>query len=137
MGFEKFGVVSHMKESRAEDFVMHLEEGKVMATKCKKCESIYFPPQVDCPKCLISDVSWVEIKGEGELITYSVVNYGPEGFEDEAPYIVGVARFGGIKIFAGIGRNIKEKDVKVGMTVKVVPVRLANGKISYEFQAIA
>ena len=52
--FGKFGIVTHTKESKAVDLVAFLEQGKVMATKCKKCEVSYFPPQVDCPKCLDS-----------------------------------------------------------------------------------
>lgn len=98
------------------------------------------PGQIDVAEvhgCFtISDVDSVEVEGTGELITYSVVNYGPEGFEDKAPYSVGVAKFAaGIKIFVAIGQDIKESDLKVGMAVKVVPARLPADKISYEFQA--
>jgi uncharacterized protein len=135
MGFEKFGVVSHMKESKAEDFVTYLEEGKIMATKCKSCNHIYFPPQVDCPHCLTNDMEWIEIKGSGKLVTYSTVNYGPQGFEDKAPYTIALAKFPeGINIFAAFNRDIKESDIKIGMAVRAIPVKLAEGKISFEFQ---
>lgn len=137
MGFEKFGVVTHMKESRAEEFVNYLEQGEVMATRCTHCEANYFPPQVDCPKCLVTDMEWFEIQGSGALLTYSTVHYGPFGFEDKAPYTLGVAEFAkGIRIFATLSRDIKESEVKVGMKVKVAPAHLADDKISYEFQAI-
>jgi len=136
MGFEKFGIVSHMKESKAEDFVTYLEQGKIMATKCKSCSHIYFPPQIDCPSCLTADVEWIEVEGNGELMTYSTVNYGPQGFEDKAPYTIALAKFPkGINVFAALSRDIKESDIKVGMTVRVVPVKLPQGKISFEFQA--
>ncbi|NIR15464.1 MAG: Zn-ribbon domain-containing OB-fold protein, partial [Desulfobacterales bacterium] len=92
-GFEKFGLVSHTKESKAVDFVTYLEEGKVMGTRCKRCGTKYFPPQVDCPSCVISDVAWFEIKGNGKLLSYSVVNYGPLGFEDKAPYALALSEF--------------------------------------------
>ena len=135
MDFEKFGIVNHTKESKAADFVTYLEKGKVMATRCRKCETIYFPPQVDCPKCLLNDMEWFEVKGKGKLLTYGRVNYGPLGFEDKAPYTLAVGEFeGGIKIFANLSRDIKESDIKIGMDVKVFPVELPDNKISFEFQ---
>jgi len=135
MSFEKFGVVSHTKEGKASDFVTYLEQGKVMATRCRKCQTSYFPPQVDCPKCLISDMEWFEITGSGKLITFSVVNYGPLGFEDRAPYIVAIGEFeDGVKIFATFSQGVEEQDITVGMPLKVAPVKLPGDRISYEFQ---
>ncbi|MBW1614139.1 MAG: Zn-ribbon domain-containing OB-fold protein [Deltaproteobacteria bacterium] len=136
MSFEKFGIVNHTKESKAADFVTYLEQSKVMATSCKKCHTIYFPPQVDCPKCLISDMEWTEVKGNGRLITYSIVNYGPSGFEDKAPYILAVGEFeGGMKVFATLNRDIKEADINIGMALKIVPVRLDDDQVSFELEA--
>jgi len=135
MGFEKFGTVSFTAESKAADFVTYLEQGKVMTTRCKKCGVSYFPPKLDCPKCSSSDVEWFEIKGDGKLLTYAVVNYGPTGFENDAPYTLAIADFpGGLRMFGRLSRDIKEGDIKIGMPVKVVPVKLAGDRISYEFQ---
>lgn len=135
MSFEKFGIVNHTKESKAADFVTYLEQGKVMATRCKKCETMYFPPQVDCPKCLSDDMESFQVKGRGKLLTYGVVNYGPLGFEDKAPYTLAVGEFeGGIKVFATLSRDIGEDEIEVGMGLKVVPARLPDDRISYELQ---
>ena len=137
MGFEKFGTVSYTTEEKVADFVTYLEQGKVMATRCKKCGTKYFPPRMDCAKCLLSDTEWLEIKGAGKLITYSVINYGPAGFEDKTPYTLALGGFGnGIKILAFLSRNIEESNIKIGMELKVVPIRLPNDKISYEFQKV-
>ena len=135
MGIENFGTVSFTTETKAADFVTYLEQGKVMATRCRKCGTSYFPPKMDCPKCLSSDVEWFEIKGNGKLLTYTVVNYGPTGFENDVPYILALAQFGDrLQIFGRLSRDISEGDIKVGMGLKVTPVRLANGRTSYEFQ---
>ena len=72
MGFEKFGTVSFTSETKAADFVTHLEEGKVMATKCKRCGQAYFPPRMDCADCLDSEVEWFEEEK-------SSVNFVPGG----------------------------------------------------------
>jgi uncharacterized OB-fold protein len=89
---------------------------------------------MDCPKCLSSDVEWVEIKGGGKLATYAVVNYGPTGFEEDTPYTLAIADFDGLRVFGRLSQDIKEEDIKLGMQLKVVPVKLPNNRISYEFQ---
>jgi uncharacterized OB-fold protein len=134
MGFERFGVVSYTKETKVAEFVKFLENGKVVGTACKKCGTKYFPPKADCPQCLSSISDWFEIDGQGRLITYAVVNYGPVGFEDKAPYILGIADFGdGLQALAPLNRDIKQDEIKIGMILKIKPIQLTGNKISYEF----
>ena len=134
MGFENFGTVSFTAEAKTTDFVDYLEKGKVMTTRCKQCGCYYFPPKMDCPSCLNSEVEWVEIPGDGKLLTYTVVHYGPSGFEDDAPYTLGIGEFGdGLRIFGRLSKSIEEGDVKPGMGIKMVPVKLPGERVSYEF----
>ncbi|MFO7772535.1 MAG: Zn-ribbon domain-containing OB-fold protein [Dehalococcoidia bacterium] len=134
MGFENFGIVSFTTQGKASDFVDYLEKGKVMATRCLRCGISYFPPRLDCPKCPGSEVEWFEIKGNGRLSTYTVVNYGPTGFEEDAPYTLAIADFDGVRVFGRLSKSIKESDIKPGMGLKVVPVKLSGDRIGYEFQ---
>lgn len=136
MSFENFGVVNFTTETKASDFLSYLEKGKVMATRCRRCGTNYFPPRMDCPKCIGSDVEWFEIKGNGKLVTYTVVNYGPTGFEEDAPYTLAIADFDGVRIFGRLSKSLKESDIKPGMVVKVLPVKLLGGRIGYEFQKV-
>jgi uncharacterized OB-fold protein len=135
MGFENFGTVSFTAEAKVADFITHLEAGKVMATRCKKCGTSYFPPKADCPACLSSDVEWFEVKGKGKLRSYTKVNYGPTGFEADAPYILALGGFDNdIQILARLSRDIAEKDIKVGMSLAVSPAKLPGNRIAYEFR---
>lgn len=136
MSFENFGVVNFTSETKASDFLSYLEKGKVMATRCRRCGTNYFPPRMDCPKCVGSDVEWFEIKGNGKLLTYTVVNYGPTGFEEDAPYALAIADFDGMRVFGRLSKSLKESDIKPGMGVKVLPVKLPGGRIGYEFQKV-
>jgi uncharacterized OB-fold protein len=133
MGIESFGRVSFTIETKAAAFVDYLIQGKVMATKCRGCGTITFPPKMDCPSCLASDVEWFEVTGPGTLATFSTVTYGPSGFEEDAPYTLAIADFGAFKMFGRMCKDIPQADLTVGMMVKVVPVKLANDRISYEF----
>jgi uncharacterized OB-fold protein len=134
VGFENFGTVSFTAEAKTADFISYLEAGKVMATRCKKCVTSYFPPRMDCPTCLSGDVEWFEVKGKGKLLTYTKVNYGPSGFEADAPYTLALGEFDGVRILGRLSRDIGEGDIKVGMGLTVSPVKLANDKLAYEFK---
>lgn len=135
MSFDKFGKVSFTADAKVADFVTYLEQGKVMATRCRKCQASYFPPKMDCPQCLLSNMEWFEIKQNGKLTTYTIVNYGPTGFEDDTPYILAIAEFSdGIKVFGRLSRDIKPTDIKVGMELKLVPIKMPGERVSYEFQ---
>jgi uncharacterized OB-fold protein len=132
MGFDKFGMVSFTSETKAQDFVTYLEEGKVMATRCKQCGQVYFPPRMDCADCIDSEVEWFEITDKGKLVTYTTVNYGPTGFEDDAPYILAVAEFpSGVKVFGRLEQGMQESDIETGMSVRLVSLRLPNENVSY------
>ena len=136
MGFERFGVLSFAAETLASDFVDYLDEGKVMATKCKACGEVYFPPRMQCTSCFSTDIEWFEVS-EGKLVTYTTVMYGPLGFENDTPYTLALAEFpSGVKVFGRLDKAIAEDDIKIGMAIKAVPMTLADERISYEFKKI-
>ncbi len=134
MGFENFGTVSFTTEAKTADFIRYLEAGKVMATRCKECGTVYFPPKADCPSCLSSEVEWFEVAGKGKLMSYTKVNYGPTGFEADAPYILALGEFDGVQILARLSRDIRESDIKVGMGLTVSPLKLPENRLAYEFK---
>jgi len=131
--FSKFGTVSFTAISKINDFIDYLEKGQVMATKCKGCSMVFFPPRADCCSCFSSDMDWIEVAGNGKLLSFSELKYGPTGFEDDLPYTIAVADFGEVKIFGRMSKEIPDDDIKIGMGVKVSPASLSNEKIAYEF----
>ena len=133
MGFEKFGVVSFTSQTRASAFMDYLEKGELRATKCKDCGRVFFPPRADCSWCMTKNVDWVEVKGQGTLDSFTKVNYGPTGFENDVPYILALVDFDGVKVFGRLGRNVDENNVKVGMALKFAPLNLTQDKLTYEF----
>ncbi len=135
MGFEKFGKVGFVSETKAADFVNYLEQGKLMVTRCKKCGTVFSPPKMDCSECLSSEVEWVEVKGKGKLISYTILQFAPTGFEDDLPYTLGLVEFnGGLRIFGRLSKDIPPEELRVGLEVKPVAVKISPDRISYEFQ---
>ncbi len=114
-----------------------LMSGKIYATKCKKCGALYFPPQVDCPMCKTSDMDWVELGGEGELLTYTIIYVKPTSFSHYEDYTVGIARLKeGINVTAWI-RETDPKKLRVGMKVRlVVKKREPENYLTYELEPL-
>ncbi len=125
MGFEKFGIVSFTSDAKVSPFVDYLEQGKFMTTQCRKCGKVFYPPRADCTACISSDVEWIEINSAGILKTFTVVHYGPTGFENDASYTLGIAEFEqGVRVLGRVSRTLGPDEVKIGMQVKLAPVKL-------------
>jgi len=81
-------------------------------------------------------MEWIEVSGTGRLVTYTVVHYGPIGFEDRAPYILALGAFeDGVQILAVLDSDMAQEDIRIGMSLKVVPVLLPHNRIAYQFQS--
>lgn len=132
--FKKFGTVSFTSISKTNDFIDYLEDGKIMATKCKDCGEIFFPPRADCYKCLSSNIEWVEVTGTGKLVSFSRLQYGPVGFEEDLPYSIAMLDYGDYKVFGRIADDVPESELKIGMEMKTVANKLPNGQLNYVFQ---
>jgi uncharacterized OB-fold protein len=132
--FKKFGTVSFTSISKVNAFVDYLEDGKVMATRCKDCGLVFFPPRADCYQCLSSNMEWLEISGNGKLISYSKLEYAPVGFGDDLPYAIAVLDYGDFKVFGRIAGDVPEDDIEVGMELKTVVNHLPNGQLNYVFE---
>jgi hypothetical protein len=79
-------------------------------------------------------VEWLEVNEKGKLLTYSVINYGPLGFEEEAPYTLGIVEFkDGLRVLSRISKKISPDTIKIGMELRAVPVKISDEKISFEF----
>lgn len=108
---------------RVKKFFDGLKEGKVYAAKCPVKDVFFFPPQADCPLCLDENLEWVEIKGEGVLVTYTVVSVKPASYLHYPDYVVAIARMSeGFNILCWM--NIDDPSrLKVGMPVRLVVKR--------------
>ena len=120
--FKWFGKVNYTPYTKVSDFAQYLKDGHLMGSRCKKCGARSFPPRADCDQCMSGDFEFFELSGKGNLHTFTKIVAPPTGFEDVAPYIVGVVDFeDGGKAIAWFGDSIAEEDIEIGMEVQVVP----------------
>ena len=132
--FKRFGTVSFTALTRVNDFITHLEQDKVMGTRCTTCGRTFFPPRADCFKCLPGEMEWFEVSGQGRLVTFSRLKYGPVGFEDDLPYAIALVEYDGFKVFGRIADDIPEQELRVGMAMETKANRLPGGQLNYVFQ---
>lgn len=107
---------------RTEKYWNKLGRGEIYATKCIRCNTIYYPPQIDCISCLTSQhMKWIKLSNEGIIETFTQVHLKPQGFTNcEYNYIIGIARVPeGVKVM-GWFLNTNVKDVYIGMHVKIL-----------------
>ena len=132
--FKRFGTVSFTSASKVNDFIDHLEAGRVTGTVCPQCNIKFFPPRADCCKCHGLDMEWFDAAEEtGRLLTYSHMKYGPQGFEDDLPYTIAVADFGGYRIFGRLAQEIPVESLEIGMPVTVAAHALDKGRMNFVF----
>jgi uncharacterized protein len=131
--FNKFGTVSFTATTKVNDFIDHLEAGKVMGTRCRGCGRMFFPPRADCYACLSSDMEWTPVEGTGKLVTYSKLEYAPVGFEADLPYRIALLDYGGYKVFGRIAPDIPDEDLEIGMPMVTRANTLPSGRLNYVF----
>jgi len=132
--FKKFGTVSFTAVSQVNDFIDFLEKGVVAGTRCRTCRTAFFPPRADCCQCLKEDMEWFEVQQPGRLVTYSRLQFAPEGFQEDVPYSVALLDFGDFKMFGRIGPEVPEESLKLGMEMVPAVRRLPGGQLTYEFR---
>jgi len=66
-----------------------LEKGKFLGLTCNACNKVIFPPAAACRECGSSDVTPIELSGNGTLRTFTVIRVAPEG--KKPPYVVAMA----------------------------------------------
>jgi len=132
--FSKFGTVSYTGLTRVNDFIDHLQQGKVMGTRCKTCGMRFFPPRADCCKSLDSDMEWFEVTGAGTLQTYSTLYYAPTGFSQELPYTIAVVDFGSFKVFGRLDSVISAERIAIGMPLRLSVREVDDAHIIYTFR---
>ncbi len=123
-GFEKFGKHGYVSQSKINTIIDYLEKGELMGTQCEECNSLYFPPRADCPRCRGDKMTWLPIDNKCKLITFTEVHFGPPEFQKDTPYILGLAEMDqGTRIFAPISEGFDKTTLKPGLELTLRPTK--------------
>ena len=110
-----------------------LKEDKLLGLECKSCGAITVPPKMVCRKCTSSELEIVQLKGTGDIKTFTTVNVASEGREAEVPYTIVMVKLDeGPWIMGNLsGINPAEANMElVGKKVKMTHEVFAGDKYS-------
>ncbi len=111
----------------------------LIGSKCSQCGTVFFPKRVICPECRRKGkLEDMQLKGNGKIHTYSVINTPTEEFKTIAPYVVAIVELEeGAKITTQIV-DCKPEDVEIGDEVEMVFRKIReegdDGVISYGYK---
>lgn len=102
-----------------EQFYNHVNRGKLLGGRCRKCGKLNLPPRPICDACFSKEIEWTAVSTKGRLLTYTVIYIAPTQFQSMVPYAVGIVELqGGLKI-PGMIRGVALEEIKVGMDLKI------------------
>ena len=120
--FKWFGKVNFTPYTKVTDFARYLKDGYFMGSRCKACGATSFPPRADCEACMSPDFEFIEVTGKATVNTFTKIVAAPTGFDEVAPYTVGVVDLEeGGRALAWFGETIPEDEIEIGMEVQIVP----------------
>jgi uncharacterized OB-fold protein len=91
---------------------------RLVVQRCSACATHVFIPQAFCPACLGTDLVWVESRGIGRIVTFTVV-WRPQTPAFDAPYVVAVVRLDeGYEMMTNIV-DVDPDEVEIGARVAI------------------
>jgi uncharacterized OB-fold protein len=140
MGFEEFGLINFVPFTKVAEFTNYLKDDKLKGRRCTRCNAIYFPPRADCVKCLApeDELEWIDFSGRGKLLTYTRIHAAPTGFEDQAPYTIGVVDLeeGGRLLAMFDNPPADENEIIIDGNVIVKPKMFNNDRLLYVLEQV-
>ena len=117
------------------------ERYNLIGCKCGNCGKILFPSRAVCPDChrlSLGKMEEFKLKGEGEILTFSIVHDAPSHLELQKPYIMAMIETSeGVRITAQI-IDCDPADVYIGMKVRATMRKIseegASGIIHYGYK---
>ena len=96
---------------------------RFLGNRCTVCGGVYLPPRWICPKCRrasIGKMEPIQLSGNGEVVTYTVVYDPAVGYELLTPYVLAIVKLDeGPRVTSQIV-GCDPKEVKIGSRVRAV-----------------
>jgi uncharacterized OB-fold protein len=90
--------------------------------KCTNCRTVYFPPRSVCPTCSmhrhsIGKLVPIQLSGEGEVLSFTIVHDAAIGFEMQVPYVLAIVKTREGPNLTGQVVDVDPAEVKIGLKV--------------------
>ncbi len=113
-----------------EKFLRGLAEGKILSSRCKRCDIAYLPPKMYCTNCFGEIGEYEDVGRRGTIMALTESHFDFEGSRLKTPRLIGFVEFKGVK--GGLIRLIEGKKARIGAHVlaRFRPKRKRTGAMS-------
>ncbi len=100
-------------------FFAGLANGKILGTRCRKCNYTWATPRLHCTFCG-KETDWVELPNEGRVHTFTTCYFGSEEFLKETPFHLVLVEFDGADtlLLARLIGVEGPQDIQIGMKIQ-------------------
>jgi uncharacterized OB-fold protein len=109
--------------------VVHLERffeearaGRLTGIRCGRCGELAIPPKELCPACGVRAWEAVPLRGEGTIVSFTVIRVAPRGFTGQVPYAIAVVHLAEGPSLLGRIVDIPIDALKLGLGVRFRPI---------------
>ncbi len=127
--------------SPARSWREHPQRYRLEAARCTGCGRILYPPRVVCPACRGREFETVTLPRKGTVVTYTVIDVPPTGFQGQAPLVLALVELeNGVRTMVQIADVPAKEQLEIGMPVKLEFRRISEdgeaGLIFYGHKAV-
>ena len=110
------------KLSAKPEFIEAAKAGNVLVRKCTECGELHLATVYYCKNCGNKGFENSILKGDGKVVTYTIMTVPPAGFENLAPYAWVVMELddSGIRLSGFLGKISTPEDLPIGTPVKIM-----------------
>jgi hypothetical protein len=113
--------VEHSASIQETQYLLGLQEGRLLAQRCPQCEKVYIPPRGACPVDGVPTRDEVELPDRGIVTTFCIVNVPFYGQKLTPPYVAAYVLLDGADIaFLHLILDCPAEEVRMGMRVEAV-----------------
>jgi uncharacterized OB-fold protein len=114
-----FMKVQHSASTQETQYLLGLQEGRLIGQRCPVCRKVYIPPRGACPVDGVPTEEAVELPDRGIVTTFCIVNVPFQGQKIPPPYVAAYVLLDGADIaFLHLITECPAEDVRMGMRVE-------------------
>lgn len=111
-----------------------LDREALAVQRCEECGHVSHPPGPVCKHCMSDRLEWVELSGEGEVYTYTVVHRAmhPE-FDGDIPFVLAYVRLDDGPTIVSWVRDVEPSEELIGLRVRAAFERIDERTVLHRF----
>lgn len=109
-----------MAENLAPNWRLRAQRYQLVGNVCLQCGAKFFPPRQVCAECRGTTFEPHQFNGKGELYSFTTLRQAPAGFEEFAPYAVGMIKLDEGPMVEAMLTDVDDDELEIGIRMEMV-----------------